>query len=34
LYSMQARAAELGGQLQIDSAPGHGTHLILVVPLK
>jgi signal transduction histidine kinase/ligand-binding sensor domain-containing protein len=34
LYSMQARAAELGGQLQIDSAPGHGTRLILVVPLK
>jgi signal transduction histidine kinase/ligand-binding sensor domain-containing protein len=34
LYSMQARAAELGGQLQIDSAPGHGTRLRLSVPLK
>lgn len=34
LYSMQARAAELDGQLQIDSAPNRGTHMILTVPLK
>ncbi len=34
LNSMQARAAELGGQLRIESAPGHGTQLTLSVPLK
>jgi signal transduction histidine kinase len=34
LTSMRARAAELGGQLQIDSAPDQGTRLTLNVPLK
>ncbi|RMG56375.1 MAG: hypothetical protein D6723_00495 [Acidobacteria bacterium] len=34
LESMRARAAALGGQLHIDSAPGRGTHLILSIPLK
>jgi signal transduction histidine kinase len=34
LENMQARAAELGGQLQIESAPGQGTRLTLTVPLK
>jgi len=34
LENMQARAAQLGGQLRIDSAPGRGTHLTLSVPLR
>jgi signal transduction histidine kinase/ligand-binding sensor domain-containing protein len=34
LYSMRARAAELGGRLQIESAPNRGTHLVLTVPLQ
>lgn len=34
LRNMQARAVELGGQLQIASAPGQGTRLTLTVPLK
>ncbi|MEK7829595.1 MAG: ATP-binding protein, partial [Acidobacteriota bacterium] len=34
LGNMQARAAELGGELKIDSAPGQGTRLTLVMPLK
>jgi ligand-binding sensor domain-containing protein/two-component sensor histidine kinase len=33
LNSMRARAAQLGGQLRIDSVPGHGTRLTLTVPL-
>jgi ligand-binding sensor domain-containing protein/signal transduction histidine kinase len=34
LQNMRARAQELGGQLQVESAPGQGTRLILSVPLK
>jgi signal transduction histidine kinase len=34
LENMQARAVELGGELQIDSTPGRGTRLTLTVPLK
>jgi ligand-binding sensor domain-containing protein/signal transduction histidine kinase len=34
LENMRARAAQLGGRLQIDSAPGQGTRLTLTVPLK
>ena len=34
LKNMQARAVELGGQLQMESAPGQGTRLTLMVPLK
>lgn len=34
LGNMQARAAELGGDLRIDSAPGRGTRLSLTIPLK
>ncbi|MBI3951805.1 MAG: ATP-binding protein [Acidobacteria bacterium] len=34
LVSMRGRAAELAGQLQIDSTPGCGTHLTLTVPLR
>ena len=34
LGNMHARAAELGGKLTIDSAPGKGTRLILSLPLK
>jgi nitrate/nitrite-specific signal transduction histidine kinase len=30
---MQARAAQLGGQMEINSAPGSGTHLTLTMPL-
>jgi ligand-binding sensor domain-containing protein/two-component sensor histidine kinase len=33
LENMQARAAQLGGQLRIDSAPGQGTRLTLTMPL-
>ncbi len=33
LRSMQARAARLGAQLQIDSAPGRGTRLFLDAPI-
>ncbi len=34
LGNMQARAKELGGELKFDSAPGKGTRLTLVMPLK
>lgn len=34
LTNMHARAAELGGQLTIESSPEHGTRLTLAVPLK
>jgi ligand-binding sensor domain-containing protein/signal transduction histidine kinase len=34
LQNMQARAAELGGTLQIETAPGRGTSLRLTMPLK
>jgi signal transduction histidine kinase len=30
---MQARAAELGGELEIASTPGQGTRLMLTIPL-
>ena len=34
LENMQHRAAELGGHLSVDSAPGRGTCLRLMIPLK
>jgi signal transduction histidine kinase len=34
LNNMKLRAAQLGGQMSIDSAPGRGTHLKFTVPLK
>lgn len=34
LGNMQARAVELGGELTIDSTPGKGTRLTLVMPVK
>ncbi len=34
LVNMRARAAELGGQVEIESSPGGGTRLTLSVPLK
>lgn len=34
LRNMQARAAELGGTLEIASTPGQGTRLILTIPLR
>ncbi len=33
LRSMQERVSHLGGRLQIESAPGQGTHLLAQVPL-
>ena len=33
LHSMQERVSHLGGRLQIESTPGHGTHLLAQVPL-
>jgi signal transduction histidine kinase len=33
LRSMQERVSNLGGKLQIESAPGQGTHLLAQVPL-
>jgi signal transduction histidine kinase len=33
LRNMQARAAELGGELEIASTPGQGTRLMLTIPL-
>jgi signal transduction histidine kinase len=33
LGNMQARAAELGGALEIASTPGRGTRLTLTIPL-
>ena len=33
LSVMHARAARAGGSLQIDSAPGRGTRVVLSVPL-
>ena len=32
LHSMQERARGLGGRLQIESAPGQGTHMLAQVP--
>ena len=34
LENMQSRAEELGGQLSIDSSPGHGTCLKVMVPIR
>jgi len=34
LQNMRMRAEQLGGQIQIDSVAGQGTHLKLVVPLR
>ncbi len=34
LGNMQARAAELGGQLKVESSPGEGTRLSLSIPIK
>jgi signal transduction histidine kinase len=34
LHSMQERVSHLGGSLQIESAPGQGTHLFTQVPAK
>jgi len=34
LENMQSRAEELGGHLSVDSAPGHGTRLKLMVPIR
>lgn len=34
LRNMQARAAELGGRMSIDSTPGRGTRLTLQIPLR
>jgi signal transduction histidine kinase len=34
LFSIQERLRHFGGSLQIQSLPGHGTHMILVAPLK
>jgi signal transduction histidine kinase len=31
---MRARAAALGGELQVESAPGRGTRIVLVLPLE
>jgi two-component system nitrate/nitrite sensor histidine kinase NarX len=33
LSIMRARAARIGGQVQIESAPGQGTKVILTCPL-
>jgi len=33
LLSMQERVSHLGSRLQIESAPGQGTHLLAQVPL-
>jgi signal transduction histidine kinase len=34
LLNMQVRAKRLGGSLSVESAPGKGTRLVLVLPLK
>jgi signal transduction histidine kinase len=34
LENMRSRAAQLGGRLDIRSAPGQGTHLELTIPIK
>jgi signal transduction histidine kinase len=34
LRSMQERVSHLGGSLQIESAPGQGTHMLAQVPLE
>jgi signal transduction histidine kinase len=34
LGNMQSRAAQLGGNLSVDSSPGRGTCLKLTIPLK
>ena len=34
LFSIRERLEQIGGELEIDSAPGHGTKVTLVAPLK
>jgi len=34
LANMQARAAQLGGRLRVESRPGHGTRVTLEVPIE
>jgi DNA-binding NarL/FixJ family response regulator/anti-sigma regulatory factor (Ser/Thr protein kinase) len=34
LYSMRERATLIGGELSIDAAPGSGTRIVLLVPVK
>jgi signal transduction histidine kinase len=34
LRNMEDRARQVGGTLTIDSAPGRGTRVVLVVPLR
>jgi signal transduction histidine kinase len=33
LFSMEERARAVGGSLDIESSPGHGTRISLIVPL-
>ncbi|MFQ5811303.1 MAG: sensor histidine kinase, partial [Armatimonadota bacterium] len=33
LFNVQERLEHVGGRLQVESAPGHGTHVTLVAPL-
>jgi signal transduction histidine kinase len=34
LRFMQERAAEVGGSVQVHSAPGEGTQVVIYVPLR
>lgn len=34
LFSIRERLEQIGGELKIDSAPGHGTNVTVVAPLK
>ena len=34
LANMQARAAQLGGRLQVETQPGHGTQVTLEIPME
>lgn len=34
LFSIQERMQDLGGEMKIDSKPGEGTTVLLLIPLK
>jgi signal transduction histidine kinase len=34
LFSIRERLSRIGGEMHIDSSPGHGTRVTLIIPLQ